>query len=132
MGIGIAFVAVTLGISIPLLAIWCEYRKSKTLIDSFHKERLAALERGLELPPYPKDAVDSDAETVTATRSTVDGTGLKQGLVWLAVGVGLWLFLSPQNRGMMHPSVGAIPGAIGVAFLIYWVVEGRNKGPANP
>ena len=59
------------------------------------------------------------------------GTGLKPGLVLVATGIGLWMFRPPSNRGMIHPTVGAIPGAIGVAYLAYYAIEGRKRKPAT-
>ncbi len=50
----------------------------------------------------------------------------KPGLMWLATGIGPWLFLSPKNHGLLHLSVGAIPAAVGVAHLVYFAAEGRK------
>ena len=127
MGISIGFVAVVMGIGIGMLAIWCDYKKRHELIAACHQERLAALEKGFELPPFPSELMSCD----TAAKPSVPRSGLMPGLMWLAVGIGLWLFLSPNNRGFFHPSVGAIPGAIGVAYLVYYVFEGRKRLPGG-
>ena len=122
MGISIGFVAVVMGIGIGMLAIWCDYKKRHELIAACHQERLAALEKGLELPPFPPEPFSGGGPPKPFT----PGGSLKAGLVWLAIGIGLAIFLSLQDRGRHHPSVSAIPIAIGVAYLIFYVVEGRK------
>jgi len=44
----------------------------------------------------------------------------------LVNGTGPGRFLSPKNHGLLHPSVGAIPAAVGVAHLVYFAAEGRK------
>ncbi len=127
MGLGLGCVATVMGIGVAFLAIWTEYRKRSELLAACHRERLAALEKGLELPPYPEEFNGSDMASAPRTPRT----GLKPGLVLVATGLGLWMFLSPGNRGILHPTVGAIPGAIGVAYLVYYLIEGRKRGPAT-
>lgn len=122
IGLSIGAFATVMGIGIAWLAIWSDYRKRKDLLAACHAERLAALERGLEVPPFPAEFHTSDTNACDGPRDN----GLKSGLLWLAAGIGLWLFLSPNNKGFFHPSVGAIPGAIGVAYLIYFLLEGRR------
>ncbi len=122
MGVTIGLVSVVLGIGIAFFAIGCDFRKRRHLMNLCHKERLAALEKGLELPPYPPEL-----------RGSTDGqdaggpnTGLKSGLVWLAIGIGIYWFLSSGRRGGLHPSMAAIPIGIGAAYLVYYVIEGRK------
>lgn len=129
MGISLGAAATLLGFGIAFFAIWVEYRKRRELLEAIHKERLASLERGIEPPPFPKELVDDAAD---CTPSRPPTTGLKAGLVLIAVGAGLWLFLPQSGRGPFHSSVGAIPGAIGVAYLVYYVIEGRKHRPGRP
>ena len=125
VGISLGCVTSVTGLGIAFFAIWVDYRKRRELIANCHQERMAALEKGLDLPPFPTELWRSD----TAPKSS--GTGLKTGLMWFATGIGLWLFLSPKNIGFFHPSVGAIPGAIGVAYLVYYLLEGRKRSPGK-
>ena len=127
LGLGLGIFATVFGIGIAFFAIWIDYRKRHEVMAICHQERMAALEKGLELPPFPPEFCQSDINP----KPSIPGTGLKPGLMWLAVGIGLWLFLSPKNHGFFHPSVGAIPGAIGVAYLVYYAFEGRKRSPGK-
>ena len=73
--------AVVLGTGIPLLAIWCEFKKRQSLIEVCHQERMSALEKGIELPPFSSEPFRQSDEASDCGGS---GTGLKPGLVWWA------------------------------------------------
>ena len=40
--------------SIPIIWIVLNYRKRRRLIELYHAERMAAIERGMDLPPLPQ------------------------------------------------------------------------------
>ncbi len=123
IGLCLGAVAMVMGIGLAWLAIWTDAQKRRDLISAVHRERMAALEKGLDLPAFPSEWPSRDP---AGCGHGGPGSGLKPGLMWLATGVGLWLFLSPKNQGLFHPSVGAIPAAVGVAYLVYFAVEGRK------
>ena len=80
-----------------------------------HKERMAAIEKGIELPPDP-------VEPETVKKSG----GSRSGLAGLLVGIVLYLAL----RALADEDValfGLIPAAVGVASLVSWLVEGRRN-----
>lgn len=84
-----------------------------------HRERMAALERGVELPPRHLEENDPvEAQLVVARRALV------LGVILLAAGAGwgLGLFLmeeTPQNLGMreMYP-LALVPVALGGALVL--------------
>ena len=102
-----------------------------------HRERLAALEKGADLPPWP----DRVAVTVRFRRSTA--SLLLSGLIWLAIGLG---GMVAAFVIVSHPQIQRIPEAlppyialiglpvalVGVAHLIVYWVRRRNSddGPA--
>lgn len=91
----------------------------------------AAVERGEPIPP---EIVQAMTQPVKESRSGAyrhPDQDLRQGIVWLAVGLGLALmgyligFNEPDATHVML-GVAAIPSFIGVAFIVLWAV-GRKK-----
>jgi hypothetical protein len=114
MGISLGFVAVVMGIGIAFFAVWCDYRKRQNLIKACHEERMAALEKGFELPPYPREL----GAKPDAPESETPSSGLEAGLIWLGVGIGALVF---------SWKIGGIPLGVGVAYLVYYLIEGRKR-----
>src|SRR5579862_9880043 len=46
-------VAIIMGIGLAMIGVWLDYRRRKELFELHHKERLAAIEKGIEVPPLP-------------------------------------------------------------------------------
>jgi Domain of unknown function (DUF6249) len=119
----IPVVAIVFSIGLPLTAviIWIvlNYRKRRRLMELHHAERMAAIERGMELPPLPIDIIDG--RSPRRRRSS-----LLPGLVWFFVGLAVLI----GTMGMSDEDVplfgGLIPLGIGLAYLIYYFVEGRH------
>ena len=126
-----------LGVSIPILFIvlggawlalhtWCDFKKRRLLIELHHRERMTALEKGLDLPPLPADLLEDKEE---ADEPAKPESSLSDGLWWLGVGIGLVIWLSLSSKPWAHPAVGAIPIGIGLAQLIYYCLRGRDVKP---
>ena len=56
----IPIIAIVMGIGIGMLAIYLRYRKRKEISAHYHQERMAAIEKGIECPPWP-DRLLADA-----------------------------------------------------------------------
>ncbi len=92
-----------------------------------HRERLAAIEKGLELPPLDQEQ--------TRRSWNVQRTLLLAGMIWLSLGLGVFITLSallasPANAKLEIPPgiqwIGIAPAAIGAShLLVYW--SGRRK-----
>jgi hypothetical protein len=92
-----------------------------------HRERLAAIEKGMDVGPLKEDVQRSAFNTQRLL--------LLGGLIWLAIGVGSFIALTTI---LFHPSpnmdplpqglalVALIPIGLGFAFLIVYFVE-RNE-----
>lgn len=89
-----------------------------------HRERLAAIEKGLDLPQLPGEPA--------AGRINVRRILLLSGLIWMALGIGAFAVLyalsgSPMPDGVVLPRgmamSGIVPLLLGVAFLIAWAAE---------
>jgi hypothetical protein len=87
-----------------------------------HRERLAAIEKGLELPP--------DAYAEVGPKKPVT---LRNGLSGLFIGILLYFALR-ELAGTEVALFGLIPSAYGIATLIsYFVESGKNgAGGASP
>ena len=126
VGISMGFVAMVLGIGIGFFAIGVDYRKRHELLKICHEERMAALDKGLDLPPFPTSAVN-DSEDLAIQQLCKEpskpGNGLKPGLILLGVGAGGAFEFSWSFSGIL---IG-----IGAAFLLYYVIEGRKLQPGK-
>ncbi|MBC7983619.1 MAG: hypothetical protein H7Y02_07180, partial [Candidatus Obscuribacterales bacterium] len=81
----VAFVA--LALTIPITYIVVRSRRLMRAMELYHTERMAALERGMELPPFAPEMIGSVAEAArNASR-----TALLPGLVWFFVGLAILL-----------------------------------------
>src|SRR6266481_5374151 len=112
--IPIISVTVSLGALIVWIVVW--YRRRMREIDCRHRERMAAIEKGLELPPEPHPE---------AAQMAPRARYLLRGLIWLGVG----LAITFGGRNWLQAPMGGsgwIAVAVGVAYLIFYFVEGRK------
>ena len=122
----IPIVAIVMGIAIGMLSLYLNYRKKRDIYELHHKERMAAIEKGMELPPLP---VEFFREGRDFGKRTPEAR-LRSGLVLLLVGGAISFALYNSNNGSRDSWVwGLVPAAVGVANLIVWAVM-RNK-PEN-
>jgi hypothetical protein len=117
----IPIIAVVLGIAVAMLAIYLSYRKRKEFFTLYHQERMAAIEKGVELPPLPEALLVEDGAKPYHPRRH-----LLKGLAWLFVGLGAgagtW-----ATFGLEWGLFGLVPIGIGLAHLIYYFVEGKKE-----
>lgn len=118
IGVFIPIVAIVMSLSIPIVFAIVDYRRRRDIVEANHKERLAAIERGMDLPALPESFYQS---IKPARRSSY----LLPGLVWLFVGIGIFIALG-AIAGDDVRMLGLIPAGVGLALLIYHFVEGRK------
>jgi uncharacterized membrane protein YuzA (DUF378 family) len=117
----IPIVAIVMGIGIGMLSLWTEHKRKSQLLDQYHRERLAALEKGLPMPEMDRHLVAREEnEPPTAARA------YRNGLMLLLIGVILY-FAVDQLLGDQFSMFGLIPAAIGVANLVYAVMLQRRE-----
>ena len=102
---------------------WLRYRRRMIM----HSERLAAIEKGIELPPLEQE--------VQRNTWNVQRIILLAGLIWISLGIGAFVTLSAL---LAHPSpvtqdipqgmqwIGVAPVAIGLSHVIVYLV-GKKK-----
>lgn len=112
--LGVIF-AIGFPLSIPIVVLVLRYRRRKYAIELLHAERMAAIERGMEIPPLPLDIEPNKPPQ----------TGLLRGLLCTLLGaafIGSWSFMKEEGLAL----TGLILAGIGIAYLIYYAVEGRK------
>jgi hypothetical protein len=86
-----------------------------------HAERMAALEKGMEIPPDPP-----------SSRVLGPKAYLLRGLIWLFVGMGISIFFitlrfsEHDNNLLAVATLGLIPIGVGVAHLAIYRLDVRD------
>jgi hypothetical protein len=124
MLVPVVAIIITIGLplTIPIVVVSLNYRKRRRLMELYHAERMAAIERGMEIPPLPSEILGPSP----TKRST-----LLPGLIWLFIGLALLVGLHGEHLGFSSalggPLVlGLVPTGVGLAYLIYHLIEGRK------
>jgi hypothetical protein len=117
----IPIVAIVMSLSIPIVYAIVDYRRKRAIVEAHHKERLAAIERGMDIPALPESFYNPPAP-LRRNRT------LLVGMIWFFVGIGLTVALGQVvGDGVMY--FGLIPTGVGLAFLLYYAIEGRKEKP---
>ena len=122
----IPLVAMVLGIGFAIFASWSENKRKREMFELHHKERLLAIERGMEVPPLPPEFFRHGF----GRHGRDPSHSLRRGLVMLLIGVAVMISLG-VNRGPEAATWGLIPFAVGLANVIYFYLATRSV-PGNP
>jgi len=113
----IPITAIVFGIGIGMLGLWTDHKRKSQLLEQMHKERMAAIEKGIELPPMNADPFTNRASSSVANPARV----LRNGVFMLSFGIVLYFALN--TVGASEAAVfGLIPATIGLANLAYAAV----------
>ena len=103
---------------------WLQVNRRKMI----HRERLAAIEKGVDLPPVEQEARRSSW--------SVQRFLLLAGLIWLSLGIGAFVTLSallahptPVTEGIPQGMqwIGLAPACIGLSHVIVYVIGKRRE-----
>jgi 4-hydroxybenzoate polyprenyltransferase len=122
LGEFIGLVSAILFLSIPIVYIILRSRRLQKAMELLHTERMAAIERGMDLPASSLEILGDQI-----ARSKRPRTALLPGLVWLFVGVAIALSRLTIDGNEAPLMVGLIPAGIGLAYLIYYFLEERKQ-----
>jgi hypothetical protein len=114
VAIFIPIIAIIMGIGAGIVGIISRHRQQLQRVELRHKERVVAMEKGLEPPPEPAD------DGVHRPRY------LLKGLVWSFGGVAAYFPLA-SLAGEDESMLAMIPVAIGLAYLVFYFVQGRRE-----
>jgi hypothetical protein len=113
----IPIIAIVMGIGIGMLGLWLDYQKKTRMFELHHKERLMAIERGMEVPPLPPEFFLNGRRD---TGSSPGANSLRWGLIWLLLGGALGVAIG-VNAGLEAASWALLPIAVGLAQIIFYL-----------
>jgi hypothetical protein len=126
VGLLIPILAIVMGLGTGMLSIYLNYKKRRDMFALYHQERMAAIEKGTELPPLPEDFFHEDGGP--SRRSP--HRALLIGLILVFIGLTLYLALhftgTRTDAGSDAAPYALIPAGIGAAYLIYYFTVGRK------
>jgi mannose/fructose/N-acetylgalactosamine-specific phosphotransferase system component IIC len=127
IGVLIPLVAVFMGIGLAIVSVITQHRTRVKALEQRHRERMAAIEKGIELPP---DLASDTGDDVGRGKKSA-ARYLLQGLICLGIGAALLV-----SSFTIMPAELQLPGgilvAIGAALVIFYVATGRTKPSALP
>ena len=127
IGVLIPLVAVFMGIGLAIVSVITQHRARVQALEQRHRERMAAIEKGIELP----SDLASDAGEDAGRGKKPASRFLLQGLVCLGIGIAL-LISSVTIMPAELQLPGSILAAIGAALIIFYLVIGRSTPPTSP
>lgn len=119
LGISAGMLFIVMSLAIPIVYILARERRQRRAMEQLHAERMAAIERGMELTPNSPEPTPAMVKPAR--------TALLPGLVWFLIG----LAINASFGIVDHYEalvIGLIPTAIGLAYLIYYFIEERKHG----
>ena len=120
IGAVIPVVAMLLGGTFVVSGMYFKHQRRRL----WHETARIALEKGQPLPPQLLDEKFDHS-----SRDDLNQRDLRGGMVLVAAGLGLYLFLlrlaPPGVSGLAF--FGAIPGFIGIALLLHWALTALSR-----
>jgi hypothetical protein len=135
LGVMIPIVAIVMGLGVGMLKVWTDYRKKREILQAHHAERMAAIEKGIDLPPLPPGFYGSEQRSPDELPEQFQGRQiglqhLRSGLIWLLIGGAISLALHAQDpRAALW---GAVPAAYGLAKLLFYFIANRMNAKSDP
>ena len=134
IGVFIPIVAIIMGIGMGMLSVWSEHKRKAQLLEQNHRERMHAIEKGIERPPLPPNLVGMGLGNGPSTASAAKS--LRSGIMLVLIGVILFFAIDVAG-GRDGALFGLIPAAVGVANLVYAAIlwnkeKGETKSLERP
>jgi hypothetical protein len=126
IAVSIPIVAIVFGIGIGALAIWAEHKRKVELIDRIHRERMLALEKGVEPPALPPGMVGDLAAKPKLVPRYLWPRAMRNGLMMLFGGIVL-CFAVDRAGGEEGAMFMLVPAVLGLANLVYAAVLWKQE-----
>lgn len=112
MSMLIPIVAIIMGIGLVMFSIYVDFQRKREILNAVHRERMAAIEKGIELPPLPPEIFQSKGRGRGRNPTRTLERGLVLMFVGVAIGVALW------RTGKEAAWWGLVPFGLGLAYVI--------------
>jgi Domain of unknown function (DUF6249) len=126
IGASLPVIAVVLGITCAMFGMYLDFRKKRELLQLYHVERMAAIEKGIELPPLPDEYLSGRSGRYSSPART-----RRKGLILLFLGIAIALGLWTAGADGDAFWLGLVPIGLGLAFLLAAVFEFRELRQSN-
>ena len=124
----IPITAIVMGIGIAMLGLWTDHKRKSQMLEQTHRERMAAIERGVTLPPMNPET--SAALNGSKNDPPNPAKVLRFGVFMLSLGIVLYFGL--DTVGAAAAAVfGLVPATLGLANLAYAAVLFSNERKAG-
>jgi len=134
IGVSIPIVAIVFGVGVGALAIWSEHKRKSQLLDQLHRERMLALEKGVE-PPAIAPGLVGDLTAKSRPAKPVPRyewpRAMRNGLAMLLGGVVLY-FAVDRAGGEEGAIFMLVLAALGTANLIFAAVLWNQEKDEPP
>jgi hypothetical protein len=118
-GLSIGLITIILSLSIPIVVVVLNYLHRIKLLNHQYAERLAAIEKGIPIPPDP--VMSSDEFGIKRSRHW--SSPLLWGFIAAFIGAGLWLSDLDIGLKKFH----SVIIGLGLALLIYTLVDWLSR-----
>lgn len=107
----VPILAIVMGVGIGMLSLYFNFRNKREMFQLYHAERMAAIEKGIELPPLPQEYFTNYKNPESAA-----ARNRRRGLVLLFLGIAITIaMIGVGNRNAWW---GLVPAALGAAYLL--------------
>jgi hypothetical protein len=111
----VPIVAIVFSLGMAMLGLWADHQRRSQKLDHAHRERMAAIEKGVPLPPILEEKERGEDKWSNPARM------LRSGVLLLTLGLILYFAIDAAG-GHEGALFGLIPAALGLANLAYAAV----------
>lgn len=110
----IPIIAIVFSLGMAMLGLWADHQRRSQKLEHQHRERMAAIEKGIPLPPV-QEVDRPEGKMANPARM------LRSGVLLLSLGIVLYFAISAAG-GPEGALFGLIPATLGLANLAYAAV----------
>ena len=120
VGMLIPIISIVMGIGMGAWTVYLSYRKRREMFALYHQERMAAIEKGVELPPMPEDFFKEEGKRHSPHSK------LLTGLILLFLGLAIFIAMYFTSQGA-NSLWSLIFIGMGAAFLIFYFAVDKKR-----